>query len=395
MPTPTSFKPFLKEQPRVRYDHLEQIENETSYDNEDAYHYHGKPFNGIAWNENRGVTTEDTLREGVRNGRCVKIYANGQLAEDGVFKDDEPVGEAYKWYVTGILSQTYKYNDNSRLVLHRRYSPNGILTFESDRQHVRHWTSEGVLMHECLDGVDRYYAPNGLCVIEIAKKGGLERSESPVYQDKELYLYSFDMLTLGFEMGKTAIFRWLLSKLDEEDSHAYELLMKLLDHPLPEVAMTALSHVGNRGYKAAVPKIRFLKEKNRRRLNEVFQAAILAEARLTGEGNTDKLMRGYWKDVAKLQKAEELRKLKVKKEWPHAEAYLLETIEGSMSRKSADQLFSDKPIANQVEYMHVYRYVVNNRSYRATFCTTEEKPLLVKTVRYRRKNPAEYIFDNV
>lgn len=392
--TPSAYlvKPFIKGQPRVKYDHLEFVEDEASYEDEGAHYHQGKPFTGIAWNENRGIITEDTFKEGLKNGRCIRVYPNGQLAEDGIYKDDFPVGKVLEWHESGVLWHEYMYGDYARKISHREYNARGVLVFESNNKGVKLWYPDGILMHEYVNGSDKYYAPNGDCVIATAMKKDPGEHKAFWYDDEALYKHVHEML--NYEALRSVVIKWLQSKLDLDDPHACRLLISLLDHPVPDIVSTALSNIGFRGYKDAIPRISLLIEKHRRSLTHVFLAAKLAYARLTGEGDTTRITDDYYAALTKLKKAEDLRRLKVKKTWPKAEAYFLETYPGMMIVKSGQQLFSEETLTSHVEYKHVYRYFVNNYSYRITLGTTEEKPALVKMVRYRRKNPSEAIFDN-
>lgn len=179
--------PFLKDGPRIHYDNLEIFENTKNGESE--FHYQDKPFSGIAWCELKGTITEDTMQDGVLHGRCIKIHANGQMAEDAFYKQDEPVGEVYQWYDTGVVSHYAKYNNDCSLLLLRDYNTKGIVTKEIDHQNSRrhrHWSDNGILIYESNQDQVKCYALNGKCVIK--KEGDI------TYQHDELYINAAKIL---------------------------------------------------------------------------------------------------------------------------------------------------------------------------------------------------------
>ncbi|MEN7551359.1 hypothetical protein AAG747_25815 [Rapidithrix thailandica] len=394
--------PILNGTPRVHYDELEYIEKECCLD-EWAYYYKDKLFTGIAWSELKGVVAEDTLEKGVRNGRCVRVHANGTLAEDGYYQEDEPVGELFSWDETGSLLRYSKYDDNARCLLKREYNSQGVMVKEVDELEefrLRHWSAEGALVYESATGFQRCFAPNGNCVIEEGDRGKPEERKPTVYSDEELYEHAFEMLSADIQMVEYPVFRWLNQQLDQGDIRALNLLYTLLEHPLVSIAESALYIIGARKYQEAIPLVRKMTESTRCKapgaggfIGTTAELAKITLMKLTGKGNVEQAIDGAWEKRKERGSDWELRLLSIKDNWPEIKAEFKETFIGQATLETADQLFSGEAAATKLDYIHLYRYVVDGRTYHATVTSSSQEPLPFIDVRYKTEKPEEYIID--
>ncbi|WP_108868888.1 hypothetical protein [Aquimarina aquimarini] len=384
--------PFFTEKPRVSYNDLEYVQDPYILD-EGSYYYNEKPFNGVAWSEFRGLISEDTMRGGVRNGRCVQIHTNGQLAKDGYYEEDEAIKEKFKWYESGTLSSYSRNNEHAGDYFFRKYNPQGVLIREYDRLNSRdrYWTQDGTLLYESNNTINKCFAPNEKWVIyEVDRK-------SPMYNDDDLYQHAFDMLSADNPFVENALYRWLHKRLKEGDTRAQNFLYKLLDHPLEKVVKTALTIIGTRGDQKAIPLVKkMIKITHQNATIESYMSAIAEHAeitliKLTGEGDEVQTRAVQWERKQKREAYEELRRIKVKKRWPRIKAIFNRTLVGESTVKSFEQTFSKQVMTRSVEYIHIYKYVVNGHTYNATLTSDNPTPLPVKVLRYRKKKPEEYI----
>ncbi len=393
--------PFLKGEPRINYDDLEYVEDE-SYMEEDFYACNGEPFNGIAWNELQGFISEDTMVGGVRQGRCVKIHANGCLIEDGCYSDDEPVGEHYFRDQSGTLIKYEKYNDDSKMLLSQTYNLQGVLTREikdEDKRRYRYWTDQGKILYDSIKGEDKYYASNSNVVISIINKGISGTQAEIIYNDEELYAFIYEMFHSNVNIVDIELWKWFHTKLDNNEEPAWELLLKLLNHPQVEIAKTAIRITGIRDYKPAIPILqRMLESKDGNvsgigiydvTVNDLIQTTLI---KLTGVGNEEIFRSEQIQKRLQWAEYENKRRLKVKMNWPTTTGILIERYTGQLTSKTADQLFSDNHSDSKIEYLFVYKYQVEGYSYRAVYNSESDIAEPEKTIRYRKKKPEEYIF---
>ncbi|WP_103863416.1 toxin-antitoxin system YwqK family antitoxin [Aquimarina sp. I32.4] len=390
-------RPFFTEEPRVKYDDLEYVPDPYILD-EGSYYYNKEPFNGIAWSEFRGVISEDTMRDGIRNGRCVQIYANGQLAKDGYYEEDEAIKEKFKWYESGTLLSYLRNNENGTDYFFREYNSQGILIREREYDRSdsrdRYWTQDGILLYESNNDINKCFTANEKCVIQEVD------GKSPIYNEEDLYKHAFDMLSADNQFVESAIYRWLHKRLKDEDIRAQSFLYKLLDHPLEKVVKTALAIIGTRGDQQAIPLVqKMIKITHHQNATiESYMSAIAEHAeitliKLTGEGDEAQTRTVQWERQQKREAYEELRRLKVKKRWPRIKAEFNKTIVGESTVKSFEQILSKQVMTRSVEYIHVYRYVVDGHNYNALFTNDDPAPPLpVKVLRYRKKKPEECMF---
>jgi antitoxin component YwqK of YwqJK toxin-antitoxin module len=381
--------PFLKGEPRIHYDDLEVFENTKNGESE--FHYQNKPFNGIAWCELKGTITEDTMQDGVLHGRCIKIHANGQMAEDALYNQDEPIGEVYQWYDTGVVSHYASYNNDGNLLISRDYNTKGIVTKEIDHhssQRLRHWSDNGILIYESNQGQVKCYTLNGKCVIE--KQGDI------TYQHDELYKNAAEILSAKINLANYLIWDWLHHQLNNHDKKARQLLFQLTHHPVTEVAKTAIRIIGNKGYSDAIPLITSLttskcKNKENRNLTEtIAELAQITLIKLTGNGNIEhtRILQNKQRHFIELQ--EEQRRIKVKKQWPKTKAIYVESYLGELTLKHGDQLFSNKHLSKNINHLHVYKYIVDKKTYKAIINSNNPAHLASISIQYRAKNPEEY-----
>ena len=364
-------------------------------------------FNGVAWRELRGKLTEDSIKNGLRNGRCVQIYANARLAEEGVYKNGEPVGQLKKWYESGKLASLREYDEDSRTIYEREYNSAGVLIKEAiskPRWRLRFWTDQGALIYASENNASHYFSANGICVIT---KDDSARSETS-FDDQELFDQAFTMLLTHLNLVHQVIFEWLHKKLDEGNADAKSLLRSLLNHPVVGVVETALFNVEGRNYLEAMPLVRDLvlshKKKKKNEGGYIGTTSELAERVLRKlTRSADPVARQEiqaFLDIAaekrqqhgKRRKLQEEKRLRIKQDWPKAEALFKQTFIAESTIKSGDQLFSDDVMMRQVQYVHVYAYVIHDKTYRATHACAASSPTDRKMLRYRGKKPYEYVF---
>jgi hypothetical protein len=84
----------------------------------------------------------------------------------------------------------------------------------------------------------------------------------------------------------------------------------------------------------------------------------------------------------------------IKQTWTQLEATFYETYTAEGSMKSVDQLFTDDVRYKNLVYFHVYTYVIQGKTYRASIVSPQEVAEPKKNLRYRKKNPEQSFFCN-
>jgi hypothetical protein len=82
----------------------------------------------------------------------------------------------------------------------------------------------------------------------------------------------------------------------------------------------------------------------------------------------------------------------IKQTWPQLEATFYESYTAEGSMKSVEQLFTDDFRYRSVVYFHVYIYVIQGKTYRASIESPQEVAEPKKNLRYRKKNPEQSFF---
>ena len=157
-----------------------------------------------------------TDKNGKKQGEWVKKYPNGNTMYEGSFKDDEPVGTFKRYYENGMLKsvQVYETGDISSVKLYSQdsktviaegnfrgkakhgmwklYKDGKLLTeevYKDDKKHGMTKTySDGNVIEEIpynegkIDGVHRYFLPNGKLYSETSYKNGIKDGAYKVYE---------------------------------------------------------------------------------------------------------------------------------------------------------------------------------------------------------------------
>lgn len=398
---------YLDGLPRVHYDNLQRVEDE-SCDGEHIIYDGDAPFTGVAWYELHGKRTEHTLVDGIQNGRCIEVYPDGTLAEEGFYKNGDPIGQKKTWHESGAISSLCEYDEDAKLLYKKNYNATGVLVKEVlEKPHWRlsFWTDQGSLIYRSEHKVTKYYSENGSCVITLDDTGKAE----PVYDDQELFKYAFTMLAAKVDIVKYAIYDWLFKRLDEDNADARSLSFSLLDHPVVGVVEDALFRIEYRNYREAIPLVLNLTLSKKKRakneggfigttseLAERVLKKLMVDADVFTRNKIAKhleLRTNIRIQLAKRKAVQERKCLRVKQNWPITEAlYNNESYVGESTTKSGDQIFTNEVMHRSIDQIYVYEYVINDRTYRAVFSCKDPVPEKKKMLRYRAKNPVEYIF---
>lgn len=386
--------------PRVHYNHLELVQCHD-YD-EGEWHLRDTPFTGIAWEELRGCRSEDSMLEGKLHGRCVRFHANGQMAFDGRYQNGDEVGDHFEWYDSGVLKSCSQHDASAGgESLVREYNGAGSLIKESGRKGekwtLRHWHDDGTLLFEHSDDVGKCYAPDGTLAIREFPDRSFE------FSNETLYLHGAEMLKTKNGLVESPFFVWLHQRLDDDDPQAKQLLFQLIDHPVIETAETAMGIVGNRCYREATELIRRLTQSKRKKLPDsggyVGTTAELAERVLiqltVAESEQEARLQQFdlRQSLAETRRERDQarqRKLE-RRQWPQTTAHQIETLQGETTIKSGEQILTKQFVALHREFVHLFEYQVDGRTYRAI--VTNRRPSASKSiqVRYRPDNPAENV----
>jgi hypothetical protein len=187
-------------------------------------------------------------------------------------------------------------------------------------------------------------------------------------------------------------------------------LFELLDHPLLHIVESALSIIEHRGYEEAIPLVRHLTMSNRKKspneggfvgttaeLAELVLNKLVAEGALVSKLATETWMLQLAQRRRKLDQLKDCRHkqiLKINKCFPEIVADFRETLVGESTFQTGGPLFSDEEIQSSTTYFHLYRYEVNQCTYQAAYNSHLDAPPTTIILRYRIKNPADYIFDD-
>ena len=409
-PTPRSS--FLEGTPRIPYGQLEFIEDEM-YPDEGVCHHEGRPFTGVAWAESEGRLSEDSLKDGIRHGRCVRFHANGEFASDGSFEDDEAVGDFFEWYDSGVMKFHGVYDASERTSITWDYNEAGVMVREIDRsdgsvyRRLRHWTDQGELVYEDCGGVSTCYAPGSNWAIREQDRGPPEERPPPDYRDDLLYEHASSMLADG--LAQYSVYRWLHLRLAENEPRAVKLLSQLVEHPDIEVVERSLNILENNHYEEAIPAVRRMTRSKLRKdpsaggfRGPISDLAKLVLVNLTVEDEQERrVARGSVRHLRAIRERKERereqerqeRRQRVKRNWPKISADFRNSLMGEFTLKSGDQIFTDEVKERRIEYWHYYNYVIEGRTYSACVITENPQPEGAIVVRYRAKNPAEYDVD--
>lgn len=100
---------------------------------------------------------------GMKQGHWVKNYPNGKILYEGVFKDNNPVGEFKRFFDDGKLQSLLTFNETGSSAVALFFHPNGLKA------------AEGVYTEKKKEGVWKYYS---------AKTDGYKVSEENFVSDK-------------------------------------------------------------------------------------------------------------------------------------------------------------------------------------------------------------------
>ena len=394
--------PVLDGAPRVHYGDLDLVDD-GPYPDDCIAHYQGKPFTGVAWEESQGELTEHSMKDGRRHGRCVSFHANGEPASDGYYAEDEPVGEVFTWYASGVMESYGLYDESSSTQILRRYNEAGVLIHEQDAQRGsghRRWYDGGELLFDNHGDATAYYAPDGNWAMRKSRDDEYE------YHDDTLYEHAHTMLAIELDLVTYPLFRWLHAALDRNEPRANALLVDLIQHATVTVAENALDIVGNRGCHDALPAVRRMTHSTLRKdpsaggfigttaeLAEIVLVKLTVHDEEQQKAELDALeQKRARREAHERQRARHAqeRRRRVQRTWPSVIATFDETLTAEFTLKSGDQLFTDEVRERSLEYWHYFKYVVDGRTYRACITTTDPQPAGSIAVRYREKDPAEY-----
>lgn len=394
--------------PRVHYGDLDLVDDEHYPDDWIAYHQ-GKPFTGVAWEESQGRFTEHSMKDGRRHGRCVSFHANGERASDGYYEQDEPVGEVRAWYASGSMESYGLYDESSNKRVYRRYNEAGTLVYEEDEQRGsghRRWYDSGELLFDDQGEVAVYFAPDGSWAMRVKRDAQGDEFEC---HDDTLYAHAHSMLALELDLVTYPLYRWLHAALDRNEPRARELLFRLTEHPVATVAENALYIVGNRHYEDAIPIVRRMTHSTLRKDSRAggftgttaeLAETVLVKLTVHDEGQQQAELDALRRKRAHREAQErerdrqaEERRRRVRRTWPSVAATFDETLTGELTLKSGEHIFDREVRERNLEYWHYYKYVVDGRTYRACVTSTDPQPAASIEVRYREKDPAEYVHE--
>jgi len=399
----------LEGTPRVHYDQLEYIEGNI-YPDDGEYHHEGTPFTGVAWTEYRGCLSEDSMKDGRRHGRCVSFHCNGEFASDGCYEDDVRSGDYVKWYNTGVMKFHGVFDASTYANIKSDYNEAGVLVREiDDRDHdkhrLRHWTDDGELVYESIEGISTCYAPGGQWAIREHDHGPPEKRNPPEYRDELLYDHASSMIADG--LAKYSILPWLHLKLAQNEPRAITVLTELVEHSDIEIVTLALEILEDKPYKEAIPAVERMTRSKRRKdpnaggfTSPISELAKLVLVNLTVDDEHErKVARGRVRCLSKIREREERerkhafeeKRRHVMRKWPQVRAEFENTLVGEMTLKSGDQLFTDQVKERNTKYWHYYRYSIDGRTYSACVSTSDPQSEKAIVVCYRAKNPAEYL----
>lgn len=171
---------------RVRLDQLETSE-------EDIYReavYQGRPFTGVAWDDDGQETCEIPYVDGEAHGRCVWRYKNGRPSLDDLV-DHGTVVESTSWYPPGDVVHC-RFAGGVR----RYYYKDGTLGLERGGDYERGYYPSGALRDERYrdgDGGTRsaWYGEDGVWAVrgrQEPKKLGQRLPPEPEYEYNDEYL---------------------------------------------------------------------------------------------------------------------------------------------------------------------------------------------------------------
>ncbi|BCE02644.1 hypothetical protein [Marinicellulosiphila megalodicopiae] len=398
-------KSFLKCVFRTHYDNLEFVEDKSDYDQYFTY-LEGKPFTGVAWSELQGITTEDSFVNGLRQGRCVKVYFDETLVEDGYYVEDEPVGEIQRWYESGQIKSVEKYDQDSNKLYERNFNLQGILIKEvisKPKWKLSLWAQTGERIYESENNFTNLYSLTGKCVISI--KG---EDENIFYDDQELFDQTYNLLKENLNLVEYPLFKWLNKRLDENCSSTKALLYSLLEHPIVGVTESALFIIEHRNYKDAIPLVRKLTLSKRKKqieeggfmgtTSELAQRVLIKlieDSSINTKYKTNVFLKSQEKKRASIDKRKvdlEVKIAKVKKQWPTILAVFKQTYNFESTVQTVGQLFNENVVDKKQGYTHVYEYVIEGKTYRACYSNSDSKPMKEKILHYRLKKPSDHIF---
>ncbi|MEQ8784806.1 MAG: hypothetical protein RIC55_00845 [Pirellulaceae bacterium] len=391
---------FLEGQPRVHYEDLDSVDNE--YDGESVWHREGTPFSGIAWEELRGHLTEDSMRNGVQHGRCVRFHANGQMAFDGNYRNGMGDGDHYEWYDSGVLKSLARHDPPSWSAAHRlEYNETGSLVKEVDERdgswRLRHWYANGALLYDGTHEVTTIHAPDGSLAIRETGDRVME------FRDEVLFQHAAGMLEMQLGLVENPVWAWLHARLDEGKSKAKQLLFDLTDHPIIDVAETAIFIIGHRRYREATELIQRLTHSTRRKPPDaggfMGTTAELAETVLVELTAPEEELEDRLAELEQLQEEREDQRwaeeqealLREQRTWPETTAHHRRALIGETTIRTGDQILTDQFVSRSCNHVHVYQYKVNGATYRAVVTTDDPSAAESITIRYCPTNPEEYV----
>jgi len=235
--------PFLKVGSRVHFDDLEE---RGPHQDDVVCFYNDALFDGIAWYEYEGCIKEYTYKNGLKHGRAVSVNSAGRIVEDLLYSYDSIVGDLFKWYDSGAISHHENFDSKAKKQFERHYSENGTLLKEIDERGefsvMRTWTKQGDLFYENdrKKQSRKYFSPDGLCIMEVFSVYPPEDCPSPIYDEQALYENVSDMIQ---EKPKDHFKYDVRNWINTDTQYAQDTLLKLLKHPLFEIAELALWNI--------------------------------------------------------------------------------------------------------------------------------------------------------
>lgn len=122
----------------------------------------------------------------------------------------------------------------------------------------------------------------------------------------------------------------------------------------------------------------------------IAELAQITLIELTGNGNIEQTRIQQNKQKHFIEQQEEQRRLKVKKRWPKTKATYVESYLSELTLKQGNQLFNKQHISKNIQHLHVYKYIINHKTYKAIIQSNNPKYLTSINLQYREKNPEEY-----
>jgi antitoxin component YwqK of YwqJK toxin-antitoxin module len=176
-----------KSEAKTYYDYLAKIYNDTlAQYNEVVLNQKSRPDAEIIEMTLKGEINQ-TDDKGLKQGKWMKVYANGVTAYEAYFKDDKPINELKRYHENGKLSSFVKYTENIDTALAEFYDEDGVKI------------SEGKYIGKAKTGIWIYYN-NTIKIREESYENDIYNGFQIVYYDNG-QIYDRKKFENGVEVG--------------------------------------------------------------------------------------------------------------------------------------------------------------------------------------------------